>query len=775
MALHTKTLYFYQYLNYANRQIKKFNTIGEYPTEQLKYIQQRYSFNPADGVNTEVILNTTEANDANYIVVIDEATGDIDSRWYIMESNRLRNGQYSMSIRRDLIADYYDYVMNCSAFIKKGRLENDDPMIFNTEGMNFNQIKKREDLLKDTTGCAWIVGYCANSLGETEKAVTYTGQYTVPVSGTYEALSDFPYASYLNGTWQSYKDSSWYIGVKYLYNNDGFISYSNGKGTSSYQPTSESISYLTTTLAPSDITNEWNDLCADKYDQYFSPYYLTNRHNMSATNNLLYWNGRVIYVSGDKKYYKIIIKVIENGEYTQAPIDSQYNNLRYAPSNLDLEGSPTKDNFINKFSGSTYSVDAVEVSGSYASMSITIPADFVHLDDAPYSMFCIPCPANGSSYTTIDDITLDYDISMNIANMLNKGMQPASTGSGFLYDLQLLPYCPIEEIRDGKTYGGTYYVDKTDGDHIGVVYFSRKSSFSLTIPYTIDITEPKISNECDVYRITSPNYASSYEFSPAMNGGVEYMHVICTYKPYNPYINVHPNYKGLYGSDFEDSSGLVCGGDFSLPMMSDQWQQYQINNKNYAATFDRQIQSLQRYRELHRTTEVLSTIADTVTGISNGVQAGIMSTGSPIGGIVGGVLGGAASAAGGITDYAISEGTHQEDISYRTDQYNYNLQNIQARPDGLIKTSGFNINNKLWPIVEYYTCTDIEKQTFRRKLTLNGMTIMRIDSPKNYVTEGVSRYLQADIIRSSGIPGDAHLFDELKSELSQGVFITGGK
>ena len=59
----------------------------------------------------------------------------------------------------------------------------------------------------------------------------------------------------------------------------------------------------------------------------------------------------------------------------------------------------------------------------------------------------------------------------------------------------------------------------------------------------------------------------------------------CTYKPFNPLIRIQPSFKGLYGSSFMDGRGLICGGDFSLPIIKSAWVTYQQNNKNFANIF----------------------------------------------------------------------------------------------------------------------------------------------------------------------------------------------
>lgn len=81
----------------------------------------------------------------------------------------------------------------------------------------------------------------------------------------------------------------------------------------------------------------------------------------------------------------------------------------------------------------------------------------------------------------------------------------------------------------------------------------------------------KLANECDVVRLVSQNYNGIFEFSPAKSGGVDGFLADCTYKPWAPYIHILPKLKGLYGKNFvdiDDARGLICGGDMSLPQLS---------------------------------------------------------------------------------------------------------------------------------------------------------------------------------------------------------------
>ena len=71
-----------------------------------------------------------------------------------MEAVRNRKGQYILSLKRDLVADNYDNVINAPCFIEKATVDENDPAIYNSEDMTFNQIKKGEYPLKDETNSA---------------------------------------------------------------------------------------------------------------------------------------------------------------------------------------------------------------------------------------------------------------------------------------------------------------------------------------------------------------------------------------------------------------------------------------------------------------------------------------------------------------------------------------------------------------------------------------------------------------------------------------------
>ena len=103
--------------------------------------------------------------------------------------------------------------------------------------------------------------------------------------------------------------------------------------------------------------------------------------------------------------------------------------------------------------------------------------------------------------------------------------------------------------------------------------------------------------------------------------------------------------------------------------------------------------------------------------------------------------------------------------------YGYNLGNVQAIPYALSKTSSFTENNKIFPIIEYYSCSDKEKTALRNKIKYNGMTIMRIDNIASFYNEGYPKYIQGELIRDDYLTDDFHTLDACYTELRKGVYI----
>ena len=131
-----------------------------------------------------------------------------------------------------------------------------------------------------------------------------------------------------------------------------------------------------------------------------------------------------------------------------------------------------------------------------------------------------------------------------------------------------------------------------------------------------------------------------------------------------------------------------------------------------------------------------------------------------------GAVGGAITSA---IDYRNNLRMMEENRQYKIDMYGYNLQNIQAIPTSLTKTSALTYNTRVWPFIEYYTCTDAERNALADKMKYNGMTIMKIGKLTDY-TLGEDKFYKGQLIRLN-INVDSHMAYEIYNELNKGVYL----
>ena len=764
--------------NYFNRIVKTgdLDTYAPFIVNRIDNV----NFNPADGVTTTQIINSSEENIGDYLVLLDDTT--IVSRWFIIDSTRLRNGQYELQLRRDLLVDAYNDVIQAPMFIEKATLDPDNPLIFNSENMSYNQIKQSETLLKDGTECAWIVGYMARNDGEGN--ITHISGNVTAMNNQYISLTTMTKTQFINDIiGQTLSDSRIELTCSFNQENHPYdiktiLYYENiGQGY----------------VAPEkDRHNVWACSKLPDLTSYNPIDYVRLRSNISSAMNLktnvtssLFYNGKNVKLS-DGKIYNVEIKLSNDSEYIVKDIPSTMPNVfEDLNSNfknwLDSTGSVNNTIYGNPYGSIAYKVKSVSVvltevmqDGTY---SFDIPISRNKVKDAPYDMFAIPYSPdkNNEPYVWIhadeqgaEGARLNSEISLLVAQNISEKW------GATLYDLQLLPYCPLPELLSDPgtsdmsivnlTQGTDYTLVKdSDNKIMSMIVFPSNSSFSTKIELQnpIKISDVKVESECDVYRLCSPNYQGVFEFNAAKNNGISYFDVDCTYLPYNPYIHIAPNFGGLYGKDFDDTRGLICSGDFSLARISDAWTNYQLQNKNYMASFNRQIQNMEVQNNVARVNDILGASVGTLAGVVGGAKIG--------GGAVGGVIGGVTAAGAGIADVIINEQLRAENMDYTKDMFGYQLGNIKAVPDSLSKTTAYTKNNKYFPFLEYYTCTEEEKNALKNKLKYNGMTVMAIGTISEYIKPEES-YIKGRLIRLVG-DYDNHYVNELSQELYKGVYI----
>lgn len=805
------------------------------------------------GNNYGVLLKKTP----NYAVIgtTDDSNQVSDTHWFVMRITKIRGCQYEVELKRDLLYDYAPYVYNATAFIERGNLPYQNPLIYNKEGFSLNQIKQKEIPLKDKSQTGWIIGYIAkqdennqdysvtvetdadtgyfgaiayNDLPADVRAILTANEVIVGIKEMRLTMTG------RDDTTLSYVNNHWFGSSVAIFTADNLLSLRPTKGYDMWgtqiDPQSSEIDATAwsklniqinyTTAVPSFSGS--NSIYTGKALQSLMSY-LNKADLFDAVIDDLggaydptfkdEWDGTIIEVSVGQ-YQKIIVDEYSEEE-SQVDISNQnliWGMLRTAMINgIDSYNSnftsPAVTYLNDLVTGSLiavnkkYRVRTISVNGP--KVGATIPTTRNKLKDAPYDMFAIPF--NG----------FDTDKGLYISNgaytsnkvSLQFAMQLATDLGSKLYDLQFLPYMPDLDMID-YNFVGNYgfananlvlnvdYVDVEDTDNnvVTKVFFPRVSKGNFLISYydgmhdeleyftynpfnTGDFnTHLKMLNEVEMLRFCSPNYASIFEFNRAMNGGtIESFNIMFDYKPYSPFIRVAPEFKGLYGANIQDSRGLFLGGDYSLPIISDAWTEYQIQNKNYQLMFDRNIKHIEITQDIAREQLDLKNF----TGILKGGIGTMLATlfGGPAG-MIGGLLGTGLTAINGVAQANWQQRQQEEEKSYAIDSFNYTLGNIKALPDTITKVGAINNLYKIFPIIEVYRATQEEENLVENKITYYGYNINATGTIGDYYDpyEDKEYYIKAQVIRFNTPNNVDYYMDdsiarELASEIAKGFYI----
>lgn len=780
------------YNNYYNRIYKRENTIQEYIEASSEYVvfQDGMNFEYRDGVSTEKLFNTGAfTGEPNYLLLKENANDTVpSSRWFVIDWEMVRGNQYKARLRRDLLADNYDAIMGSPCFIEKGYVGPEDSAIFNKENITVNQIKTSETLLKDDSKTAWIVGYIAQDhTALTDKQFTLNPNVDMVITGNF---SDWEYANWCDGLPHTTIDESNIENIvryvlraqkirEFQFNyssHSSFDSVANDAWNISSTGSKTAQQVLDDYINTEWISNiDWNTVLSKIYLDNSS---YANSNVMSTLNSLI--GKRVQFADGVYEF-----RIATTGQQSGWKYWDSGNLYNYLYSIVlpDIQALGGTISTITRYPVAyllkltSFIITAQKLENVQGVYTYSLPQTTRKLEDAPYKMFCMPYYTGNYKYRFSVDGTsycdVDKEIQMGWAMSIAKEL-----GAG-LYDLQILPYCPIsnwEMANERALYsvGKTVNVDyvelkRSDNVTCGYCSFCDVSSKEQFIKYPIEIMDYKLENQCDMYRLCSPNYASVFEFNAARNGGVEGYNVRYTYKPYQPFINVAPKFGRLYGKDFKDNRGLILSGDFSLPIVKDAWINYQLQNKNYQLAFDRQIENLEVNYGWQRAQGIANAVVGTIQGGTTGAMAGGMMGGVP-GAVVGGLVGTAGSLGTGIADLEMQKALHNEAIDYAKDNFGFQLGNIKALPNTLNKVSSIVANSKLFPFVEYYTCTEEEKKAFDDKIKYNGMTIGRIGHILDFKHPDAQTYVKGQIIRLEG-EFDTHEANEIANEFMKGWYI----
>ena len=350
-------------------------------------------------------------------------------------------------------------------------------------------------------------------------------------------------------------------------------------------------------------------------------------------------NGKVIrstLSNGSHKYYEIVATTVEGPAYLMKQIDkntSAYNALDYWCL-MHYREYANSNNITFALEGPCqfYTLQLKDITGTYINDVTSTGYQYdttghINTQNAAYNVAVIPYADAGLKFGHLDYIA---SVRKDLAYRLVQDI--ASRPETEVYDIQLLPYCPIPDIKQMTTISDTDFVlglpdwiysdnkepyDKLISDE-NFSWVWNKETESTPYP-TPDLVGQIIINvpDCNVHtivpapgaeslitdpierkvailtkmtRICAPNYNGLFDFNKQKNGGLSEYEIYMTLKPVQPYLHITPKfnvYHSLYGGDYNDYRGMIAGPDFSLSRKSNAWNEYELTNKNYQNIFNR--------------------------------------------------------------------------------------------------------------------------------------------------------------------------------------------
>ena len=788
-------LYLFNYNNYFNRIEKQEANLEAYGTPI--YVLENTNFNYNDGVTTSHVINFN-SEQGNYVIITD-SENNISSRWFVIDHNKTRGGQYNLSLRRDLVIDFYNSLLTAPMIINRAMITNpDNPLLFNTEGFSFNQIKREETTLDDGAESRWYYLYFKKDAPS--KAITVNlneNAYDLLISGTIQN-----YFRYLDQDVSNIKIDKFMFRANCQ--SPGNVATYNWDFNSNVE--SEVIGYNDGTASEFhriDLDNtaaalDYNvkEMLAANYYTLSTSYFADITTDLVTDNEYETWknlNGKKVKDSTGKIY---LVSVTTRNTTDWDYID--YTEQDYpATVSAYINMIETNKDSIYFDDGTNYGTEALRVyttnrhifihveditaqSGSLTFNLFDSTGNYVTTNDSEYKI--ISLPADRCVYSISGDNYIDPIIIQKIIREISLNYPD------YLVDIQLLPYCNYHEtIFEGTIYPQNIsayqvqYLTHTENNATirdGFIYYvdSANVSFNLYRSFNIgnydedEAKNKKIANEVELWRLVSPNYDGQFEFSVAKNDGVDSFNIDITLKPYNPYIHINPNFKSLYGQDFDDARGLILGGDFSMPIETNAWAEYELRNKNYQIAFNRQIEHLDFTQNQEKILSAINLFGGTLQGGLSGAVGGAMAGGGVPGAIAGGIVGTVGAAATGIADYAMLKSRQREDKDFTIDNWTYQLGNIKALPNSISKVTPLTYNNKKFPFIEKYVATEEEINILKNKIKYNSMNVSAYGTIQEYL-QLERTFIQGTIIRLEDNEINNHELSELNNELMKGVYI----
>ena len=484
----------------------------------------------------------------------------------------------------------------------------------------------------------------------------------------------------------------------------------------------------------------------------------------TAVNNLAPYIGKFIYNLSDQKIYKISPnrEIIYHDEIlspnTTATLTGALRNIDFYNPNPDANATYeiVGDGYL-RFQDMEYVYNyTIEELGFATSFDFTLVANQRKLPKS--AVRCVNIVSGASQNIGDNEIAQCLMLAQTAIDL-------DDPQTGKIIDVQYLPFSIA-----------------TENDINASIKISNQSQYARFLDeddysYIVDLPDlTNMNKETDTINIVSPSRASQYMFNPYNNDGNMEFNVKLTLKPFATSIYVRPSTKGLLINEWDDKDCLIIKEDFSLTTVTSQWVEYVRSNKNFSATFEREIQSKEIARSWERKIEQAQAKFDEYNATNLANQKGRNMTGNiPIISTIAGLFSqgiSRASSNGIYSDYMAAaqldrdynEAMYQESVSLARDQFNLQMQNLQSQP--MVPSKITTIDCKLLDgiYLEFYSTNPTEMKAINDYYFYNGN---RIDAYGTFNTY-YGWYVKGKIIRSNNYTQPE--IDEVNRRLLNGIF-----
>lgn len=737
-------------------------------TDDTNYVDKNYAnIDSPDTINGHIIYQLSgEETIPTYILDLDNTR-----RYFVSGITQLRSGKYQISLLRDMISEDPELWKNEEAYVNAGLAT--DFNKYKRWDLPFTNTKLNEQRL-DINGNSSFFVYYVNTQHINDNVLTEDdleiSSSSVPGITGYDYrlanLNEIPNYNFVGGGNITTFEKTRGV-IKAIFNNnlryhwtfDSSFSANNNfnqLGTGASGDTSNSIYFDMYYNRFVNNENNCRTSTRNAVATFLNIYQSNNFGYVTSTTNtnaLDTYVDKIIYNTTDNKVYTIrkTAQIINHNTLLTnaqtATLHGAFRNIRFPTGSTQTYLNPTQN-------GNWFSFQSTQKVHNYTLVELGTATSFdfnfvANQRKLPRSAVRCVNIVSGENGITNDDIAQSLMLAQT--NGIN------STGdTGRILDIQYLPFSVATQTNNNIKINNlpmiAQFLDTDDYDYV------------TDLP---DLTN--MNKETDTIKIVSPSRSSQFLFRPYNNDGIMLFNTKVTLKPYNSVIYVRPSTQGLLLQDFNDKDCLMIIEDFSLTNVSSEWTNYIYQNRNYQNAFERGIQGREFERGWERRVEQAQAKSDEWTARNISAQKAQTYTGNlPIISSIAGAIGTAWQDSNYMEmaklDREYNEALYQEGLSLSRDQFNMQLDNIQAQPNVPSRVTTIDIKLLDGIYLEFYSTNSTELDAINNFYRYNGN---RIDAYGTFSAYW-GWFVRGKIILSQFYTQPE--IDELNRRLNMGIF-----